>query len=342
MKKGVKTSSKQKVIIAVATILAILILVAGGIAIYSYIDKTPELYTPIEKVDFLGDWQKTIKDDTKLNQIVMPGSHDAGCNNMMPLARTQGHDIYDQLIGGARYFDLRVTKKGDDLVIFHSIIKGMKFQKVLDDFNRFFEENPTEFVVMDFQKLGKGVNGEVIEFIAKNLDMSRAMVKSEYPKIEETTIGELRENNINFIIIWNNNEDAQNYDFLYSRGENLHSFYDRKFHMNGDGNVLVEHFDEYYNRYDGTGFFVLQSQRTATVLTDKPSEMELKWGDTFTKFAENLNNDTEKLQKTNIIMRDFIVSDTKKVKTILSLNLTKGLVKDEFLEEFKENISQKY
>ena len=121
------------------------------------------------------------------------------------------------------------------------------------------------------------------------------------------------------------------------REKDLHSFYDRKYHKNPDGNKLVEHFSEYYDSYDGTGFFVLQSQRTATVLTDKPSEMELEWGKVFTDFAISLNNDAQKLDKTNIIMRDFIVSDLNKVRSILNLNLSKNLVKEENIEEFKLN-----
>ena len=328
---------KKKALKIAAGIFMVLVVIISALILYLYRDTTPELYEPVEKIEFFAKWQSFIKDDAKLNKIVIPGSHDAACNGMMPLSRTQGHDIYDQLIGGARYFDLRVTKKGDDLVIFHSIIKGMKFDKVLNDLNRFFDENPTEFVILDFQKLGKGVNNEVIDAITSQLDMSKAMLKSDFKEIENTTIGEIREKGINFVIIWTDEEDVKQNDFLYMREKDLHSFYDRKYHKNPDGNNLVEHFSEYYDSYDGTGFFVLQSQRTATVLTDKPSEMELEWGKVFTDFAISLNNDAQKLDKTNIIMRDFIVSDLNKVRSILNLNLSKNLVKEENIEEFKLN-----
>lgn len=57
--------------------------------------------------------------DLLINQITMPGSHDAGMYAAESTslardswARTQSLDIYDQLVSGSRYFDLRVYWDG--------------------------------------------------------------------------------------------------------------------------------------------------------------------------------------------------------------------------------------
>ena len=45
-----------------------------------------------------------IKDETLVNEIVMPGSHDAGSYGMVWLGETQQFSIDEQLQMGVRYF----------------------------------------------------------------------------------------------------------------------------------------------------------------------------------------------------------------------------------------------
>lgn len=67
------------------------------------------------------------KPDVKLNQITIPGSHDAGMymvNNSTGIVSkewviTQELDIYNQLVAGARYFDLRIYYDGKDYRVGH-------------------------------------------------------------------------------------------------------------------------------------------------------------------------------------------------------------------------------
>ena len=306
-----------------------------GFVIYAYTDDSAMLYTKQNPDKFFSEWQQYISDDTILNHMVIPGTHDAGCNNMMPLARTQGHDIIDQLNGGARYLDLRVTTKGDDLVIFHGPIKGQSFGKVLNEINKFIDTNPTEFIILDFQHLGKNVNKKVLDKITNTLPMQKAMLKSKCSNIETTTMKDIRDNGYSFIIVWNNKDECNNADYLYYRDTNLYSFYDSKYHRKTDDTKLVEHFQNYYDRYNNTGFFVLQSQRTAPMLLDKPSHLEIESKDLFNEYVVKLKTSTN-LAKTNVIMRDFLVSDLDTVRLILSLNLNKNNIKSEYIELFSK------
>lgn len=329
-----------KILKGFIVVLLIFLLIAIGLIIYAYTDDAGILYNELKPENFLSSWQQYINDDVSLNNIVIPGSHDAGCNNMMPLARTQGHDIIDQLNGGARYLDLRVTNKGSELVIFHGPIKGQKFSKVLNEINSFISNNPTEFLILDFQHLGKNVNNAVLNAIKNTLPMDKALIKSKFSTIEETTMKNIRDNNINFVIIWNNENECNNADYLYFRDTNLYSFYDSKFHKKQDTNELIGHFESYYDRYQNKGFFVLQSQRTAPMLLDKPSHLEIQAKNLFNNYLNDLKN-SKNLAKTNIVMRDFLVSDLNTVRLILSLNLDKNNVKTEYIELFTNNTLSK-
>jgi len=57
-----------------------------------------------------------------LNQIVVPGTHDAGCYTNSwgaVVSRTQTQDIAQQLAGGVRYFDLRPCKNEQQFWTYH-------------------------------------------------------------------------------------------------------------------------------------------------------------------------------------------------------------------------------
>lgn len=51
-----------------------------------------------------SNWMANIKDETLVNEIVMPGSHDAGSYGMVWLGETQQFNIDEQLQMGLRYF----------------------------------------------------------------------------------------------------------------------------------------------------------------------------------------------------------------------------------------------
>lgn len=61
--------------------------------------------------------------DRMLSQISLPGTHDSGCYRDQRLsnvyAATQTQDIFQQLAGGVRYFDLRPCKSGDEFWTYH-------------------------------------------------------------------------------------------------------------------------------------------------------------------------------------------------------------------------------
>lgn len=328
-KKALKWSAISLMCILAVALIFIIAIFANGAVV-----KDNGLENPLVCDEFFSEWQSTIVGSAKINEVATVGSHDAGSAGMMPIARTQGHSIYDQLRGGARYFDLRVCKSRGELVIFHSIIKGQKFSTVIDDINRFIAENPSEFLILDFQHLGSSAHDEIITAIEDGLDMSKAMLKSVFSKIETTTMADVRENGYNYAIVWNSASEAENKDYFYVRNEHLQSPYDRSYHASFNTDKLINRYQKYYDDYDGKGFFVLQAQRTAPTVFNIPADNELEFKDKINNYVASLAQDSVKLAKTNIVMRDYVVSDMTNVKTILALNLAKGIVSEQSIARY--------
>lgn len=327
MKKVVK-----RILIGVGVFFGIIVIAVSGLLIYVFTDADYGFTKKQETNAFLTSWQDSISDATKLNELVMPGSHDAGSNGMMPLAQTQGHDIIDQLNGGVRYFDLRVKFQGDTLVIFHDIITGQKFENVLSDISEFTAAHPSELLVLDFQHLGDTAHEATIQALKDGLDLSKAMKKSALPTIENATMADVRDLGYNYVIVWTNTTEAESEDFLYPRTTSLKSPYDGNEHKKSP-QELITHFQTYYDGYNGEGFFVLQAQRTAPFILVKPSALEYEFKPHINEYIAALAT-SPNLSKTNIIMRDFVSHDINNVRYILKLNITKNLVKSECIENF--------
>ena len=289
--------------------------------------------------EFFSKWPSYVSDEAILNNVIIPGSHDAGSLNMMPLAETQGHSIADQLRGGVRYFDLRVAKQGDDLVIYHGPINGRPFNNVLNEIKTFIEANPSEFLILDFQHLKNDkYHDKVIEMTVETLGIDKMMKKSVCHSIESTTMADVRNHGYNYAFVWSAAEETADKDYLYARKTFLYSPYNAEVHKTKNINELTAQFDKYLGNNMGSGFYVLQAQRTSyNLLFKRPADLELEFKNDINKYVSSLTGD--KLARTNIVMRDFIVSVMENVKIILRLNLTKNLVAADKITEFTQKVA---
>ncbi|QXH55719.1 phosphatidylinositol-specific phospholipase C domain-containing protein [Pseudomonas maumuensis] len=115
--------------------------------------------------DDFTHWMGELDPSTRLDRIVMPGSHNAGmyetknCSPDMDITRwmskTQGQSIYTQLSVGSRYFDLRIKKHDGNLITTHREnnttgkgCDGAKLQVIMDDVKKFLGESPSEVVIL--------------------------------------------------------------------------------------------------------------------------------------------------------------------------------------------------
>lgn len=124
-------------------------------------------FTPTTLVD-TANWMKRVGNGLRLDQIMMPGSHDAGMSELHHCAppigaggstKTQGGSVGQQLVDGSRYFDIRVDYDYDTLVTYHRTdgwgCNGQDLKVVLDQAQAFVVAHPTETAILKFSHIRK-------------------------------------------------------------------------------------------------------------------------------------------------------------------------------------------
>jgi hypothetical protein len=124
----------------------------------------------------------------KLNQMVFYGSHDSGAytadfkggkgNKILSLpiiksfakrwSITQKKDIYNQLLVGARYLDLRISKYDNDFYTSHSICCA-KMNNILSDILKFLGENRKCLLLIEVTEKDNINKEELYEYLLSKL-----------------------------------------------------------------------------------------------------------------------------------------------------------------------------
>ena len=104
------------------------------------------------------------------HELVIPGSQDAVAHDFKILgpnesgmprianlfiklwAKCQSKTIYEQLLMGIRYFDIRITKYNGEYYTIHSLI-AIPVGQILHDILLFIDTFPTEKIILDFNHL---------------------------------------------------------------------------------------------------------------------------------------------------------------------------------------------
>jgi hypothetical protein len=94
-----------------------------------------------------------VSPDITLNQLTMPGSHDAGMYRSAnpSSAKTQSLDVTGQLAAGSRYFDLRLggwNVTGIEIWTYHFAYYGGRLDDILDQVRDFIVAHPTETIFL--------------------------------------------------------------------------------------------------------------------------------------------------------------------------------------------------
>lgn len=99
--------------------------------------------------------------DISIQNLSMMGTHDSGTDSIgkykpgSGIARTQSLSIYDQLMAGCRYLDIRVAGNGskpEDVYIYHGFIQSQKYSKVIDQIDQFLRTYKSEIVIVEIVK----------------------------------------------------------------------------------------------------------------------------------------------------------------------------------------------
>jgi hypothetical protein len=153
-----------------------------------------------------ANWMSKLEHSLNLNQVIMPGSHDAGmselhhCTSPADLvglcSQTQGLSIGNQLLAGSRYFDVRVDLDHQELVTYHRSISigcnGQSFKDVLDQACDFLVANPTEIAIFkishirsDSKETKSKINDLVSTYINYLYKNNNSSVNLAYIKLDE-------------------------------------------------------------------------------------------------------------------------------------------------------------
>ena len=285
----------------------------------------------------LDSWMIMLEDDTPINKIAIPGSHDAATIGTIWCAETQRRTVKEQLTLGARYFDLRVHKKKDKYVIFHSIADGVAFDSVLNDLKEFIFNHPTEFLILDFQHFKGDSQEGTLAMLKESLGNAIVYNDSELDDVQFIRSLKLKDVRGKCLIFWGD-ESASNSNCTFLRNDNectregacLDSYYLGKIHRTDFDGLTKQAHPVYFERLkmrqeEGSdGIFVLQCQLTSKNILTGPWVTEKNKNKPMTEYVKALAQYKE-IESINVIMRDFL--DAQKCTDIINLNYAKGIMK---------------
>lgn len=165
-------------------------------------------------------WMKRLNDNLYLNELTIPGSHDAGTNyvQLSFFSKCQGNSIYQQLNDGYRYLDIRlgISTNNDkkELNLMHGFTycrnslnyfsKKLTFEDIAIQCEKFLIENPSETILFVVKQ--EHGNESVQEF--QNLLSESIGPHSRYWLLTDT-IPTLKEARGKIVLFRRYNDEAQ-------------------------------------------------------------------------------------------------------------------------------------
>lgn len=289
-------------------------------------------------------WMSYIKDDVKLRDVVIPGSHNTGSYGMNPTACCQDGNLYEQFKYGVRYYCMRLDTKKGKVVQCHGIMKGEPFEDSLKQFKKILEENDSEFLIIDLReyypqqvgpiKLKYKVDPKKVDELLEEYIQPSKYALTDFDNISNVTMGDIRKAGKRYILI--------NYEEAYQHSVNCqidapwdnttHGFLPQRFLHS-----IKKYFDKDYD-----GLFWFQTQQTPNIGSDigfkTPRKLDKTLRIQFKSLLRSIAADPEKLKKMNIVAGDFMTEDYSKSHEILLLNLFKNNVEESRKDEFRKGL----
>ncbi len=295
---------------------------------------------------FYEEWMSYLRDDARIAQIALPGTHNSGTYGMKGMAKCQKDRLYEQYRYGVRYFDIRfhigITGK---LVFEHGVMGGSRLEEGLRDIKRMIENNDSEFFIFKIHypnveyligKLGRHYKQDFdyVNSIFNEYLEPEKYAFTDFEDISRVTMGDLRKSGKRYILNWDNVGvdyavntpvyDPWNPDFY---GRHVDDFFDK---------IL-----SFFPQRPENSIFCLYIQRTPGFGTDvgikNPITIEKDVKKNFHKLIDTISKNGQLLENVNAMAGDFMTDSHYKSNMILKLNILKGNVKDSYLEEFKKN-----
>ena len=159
-----------------------------------------------------SNWITPLDDNIYVSQLSIPGTHDSATKNctdailnLSESGKCQQLTITEQLEMGIRFFDIRPS--GSDLAIYHGAYAcyaedgstTIKLSDVFEDFNKFLDENPGEFIITilryEDERVGDNeseFNKAMQTFVATETYTKHALPDSKLSNGKALTVGDMR------------------------------------------------------------------------------------------------------------------------------------------------------
>ena len=289
------------------------------------------------------NWMTAVKDEVKINKLVIPAAHNAGTKGIVKFGCCQDGTLYEQYEYGIREFGLFYRAKKGKLLLTHGLSTGNALESALKDIGRFIEENETEFFIIDLRQYGDQKIGPFTFHYGGNVNEANALVEkylkpekyayTDFDKISDITMGDIRKSGRKYLLrspekLYTGSLDFRIYDMW---DKEIFGYKTEKF-----AKVCTDFLDT----ETCEDFLWFQTQQTPNLGTENgfrkwPRELDEDMRPYFKDVIKRIADNPKYLEKINIIGADFVTRDHMKVNAILGLNLNKDFIKDECIEEYK-------
>jgi hypothetical protein len=167
-------------------------------------------------------WMKSIKDDTPLYELVLPGTHDSAAYTMnVPIARefvvTQTSNISEQLTRGIRYVDFRVgvcEGTTNSMCMFHGkVYLKLSLGAAVGMVKSFLAQSPSETVVMRLQHENGKEPDDFQGFIETNyIKQDPSLWYAGNKTAAAVTVGDARGK---IVLLWNSGSKTSEFGYDY-------------------------------------------------------------------------------------------------------------------------------
>jgi hypothetical protein len=158
----------------------------------------------------MSAWMGALPNHLRLDEITMPGSHDAGVyresmsktgviGSVLPksLSACQDRSVLEQCEAGSRFFDIRL-KASKTSIRAHHTTKGQgaigeSWDNTLESVSAFLDAHPSEFVILRLTKPTGGAKDEIVQTLVESSLKGNKLYKSpNFPNFAESTLQQLR------------------------------------------------------------------------------------------------------------------------------------------------------
>jgi len=260
----------------------------------------------------------SIIQNRRLNEIVIPGTHDSGCYRFDSVSiQTQEKSISEQLLFGVRYLDIRFICLPTGYHIHHGLAKSFvtTLTDIVKPIKDFLDKFSKEIVILHITHFEKFNQNDYEKFLSEIRNYLGEFIAKRSHSETLPTIKEMVETNQRVIISSDfkyTKTDTPISDFIQDFvWDDIESPYDEKIYQSGEPDNIINHLSQLVNKNGNQNLWVLQGVMTLSTTQTIAGGVPLV-GD-----AINLVSDVSiktYAQKINPMLKSYLCSDSWKGK----------------------------